>query len=310
MRYLSVILLVLHSVVSFAAVNADDLLQKMKNKIGQGNYELIFVHSNVANNNETLLYRHSLSDNNKPLAQLLYMDGPAREVLLQGDKIAYFQQSLQPFSIQGNRIVDAIPAVFYSDFTTIKPYYDFISKGRDRVSSKDSQVIQISDKEGARYNQLVWIDEETFFPLRVDLIDQQGNLLDQFKVIFVKQNDGMDFILDAVNQMELPPLLSSAFSQQTNPPSWRLKWLPTGFKEVSRFSRTLNNKEYIESALYSDGMFSFSLSVSPSKKTVAQHIKQGSRSILIDSKNNKEVVIIGELPEKTAQKLVNNIEFK
>lgn len=302
----------LFSSLSFAE-NVNDLMMEMSDKVKQGNYELVFVHSDLFNN-ESMLYRHSISENNDQFAQLLYMDGPKREVLLQNDKIAYFQQGLQPFSIKGKKIVDAIPSLFYSNISEIKPYYQFVLKGRDRVSNRDCQVVELIDKDNARYRQFIWIDEATHFPLRVDLVDEQGVLLEQFRAISVKENnEGMRFVLDAIGQMQFPPLLDSSFVSKSDP-TWKLNWLPDGFKEISRFTRKIDEDGHIvESALFSDDVFSFSLSVSPlnkATKSIKQYIKQGSRSIYIDNKNKKEVIIIGELPEKTAKKLVSSLVIK
>ncbi len=53
---------------------------------------------------ESLRYRHARL-NNQPLAQLLQLDGPRREVVLRGTEISYFEPGLDPFTLNGGYIV-------------------------------------------------------------------------------------------------------------------------------------------------------------------------------------------------------------
>lgn len=81
--------------------------------------------------NPYVTYRHARLDN-RPLAQLLQMDGPRREVVQRGNEISYFEPGLQPeFTLNGDYIVDSLPSLIST--SNVTPYYDFISVGRTRI---------------------------------------------------------------------------------------------------------------------------------------------------------------------------------
>lgn len=68
------------------------LLQQMNLASQSLNYELSFISINKQGV-ESLRYRHARLDN-RPLAQLLQMDGPRREVVQRGNEISYFEPGL------------------------------------------------------------------------------------------------------------------------------------------------------------------------------------------------------------------------
>ncbi|XSV26015.1 sigma-E factor regulatory protein RseB domain-containing protein [Escherichia coli] len=79
------------------------LLQQMNLASQSLNYELSFISINKQGV-ESLRYRHARLDN-RPLAQLLQMDGPRREVVQRGNEISYFEPGLEPFTLNGDYIV-------------------------------------------------------------------------------------------------------------------------------------------------------------------------------------------------------------
>ena len=96
----------LFSVNASADTSSGALLQQMNLASQSLNYELSFV-SISKQGVESLRYRHARL-NNQPLAQLLQLDGPRREVVLRGTEISYFEPGLDPFTLNGDYIVDSL----------------------------------------------------------------------------------------------------------------------------------------------------------------------------------------------------------
>ena len=162
------------------------LLQQMNLASQSLNYELSFISINKQGV-ESLRYRHARLDN-RPLAQLLQMDGPRREVVQRGNEISYFEPGLEPFTLNGDYIVDSLPSLIYTDFKRLSPYYDFISVGRTRIADRLCEVIRVVARDGTRYSYIVWMDTESKLPMRVDLLDRDGETLEQFRVIAFNVN--------------------------------------------------------------------------------------------------------------------------
>jgi sigma-E factor negative regulatory protein RseB len=285
------------------------MLQQMSSASRSLNYELAYI--NVSKQGiESLRYRHAVIDK-QPLGQLLHMDGPRREVLQRGGGISYFEPSLEPFTLSGDHIVDVMPSVVYADFNYLAKYYEFIAVGSTRVTDRPCEVFRIVARDGSRYSYVVWIDTETKLPLRVDLLDRDGDTLEQYRVISFVVGDQVKNLMQGLLNATLPPLLAPPATENIQL-NWSAGWLPPGFNEVARNRRKLPNVEQrVESRLYSDGLFSFSVNVTPSVSNVGQQLyRQGRRTIQTETLNGNEVTVVGELPISTAKRIADSVSFK
>ena len=65
-------------------------------------------------------------------------------------------------------------------------------------------------RDGTRYSYIVWIDAEAKLPMRVDLLDRDGETLEQFRVISFDVNSQVGNSMQNLAKASLPPLLSRA----------------------------------------------------------------------------------------------------
>lgn len=292
-----------------ADVSSGALLQQMNLASQSLNYELSFVSINKQGV-ESLRYRHARL-NNQALAQLLQMDGPRREVVQRGNEISYFEPGLDPFTLNGDYIVDSLPSLVYTDFKRLAPYYDFISVGRTRIADRLCEVIRVVARDGTRYSYIVWLDSETKLPMRVDLLDRDGETLEQFRVVAFNVSQQVSSNMQTLANASLPPLLSVPAGDKVNF-NWLPGWLPQGFVEVAGSRRSLPTIETpVESRLYSDGLFSFSVNVNRANaNSIEQVLRTGRRTVSTSVRDNAEITIVGELPPQTAKRVADSIKFK
>ncbi|TCV92198.1 sigma-E factor regulatory protein RseB [Biostraticola tofi] len=285
------------------------LLQQMGHATQTLNYELSFI-SLTRQGVDSLRYRHVMLDKLK-LAQLLQMDGPRREIVQRNNEISYFEAGIEPFTLSGDHIVDSLPSVVYADFERLADYYDFIPVGRTRISDRLCDVVRIVSRDGTRYGYIVWIDAASRLPLRVDLLDRDGESLEQFRVISFSVDNQVQAQMQGLENVGLPPLLSVPTSTVANF-DWTVGWLPAGVTEASRSQRTLPGINVpIEARLYTDGLFSFSVNISQSGSSVGERfIRTGRRTIHTETRNDKEITVVGELPPATAKRIADSIVFK
>ncbi|PKH21872.1 sigma-E factor regulatory protein RseB [Enterobacterales bacterium CwR94] len=284
------------------------LLQQMERASQSLNYELAYI--NVSRLGiESLRYRHAVIDN-KVYAQLLQMDGPRREVLQRGEEISYFEPGLEPFTLSGGHIVDSLPALVYADFKRLSTNYDFVPVGRTRVADQLSEVIRIVARDGTRYSYIVWLDSDTRLPLRIDLLDRDGETLEQYRVVSFAVDEGVRNLLQGLQKTNLPPSLSVP-AAKTGRFNWKAGWLPSGMSEVSQSQRDIPTlSKPVESRLYSDGLFSVSVNVSASDaNSRAQVLRTGRRTVQTVVRNNSEITVVGEIPPATAKRIADSITF-
>ncbi|PQL06206.1 sigma-E factor regulatory protein RseB [Pantoea ananatis] len=284
------------------------LLQQMEQASQTLNYEFAYI--NVSRlGMESLRYRHAVIDD-RVYAQVLQMDGPRREVIQRGNDISYFEPGIEPFSLPGNHIVDALPSIIYADFSKLDTAYDFITVGRSRIADQMCDVVRIVSRDGTRYSYVVWLDVDTKLPLRVDLLDRDGETMEQFRVISFAVDDGVRNLMQGLEKANLLPSLSLTKTDNVSL-DWQPAWLPAGMTLVSQSRRTIPalNKS-VESRLYSDGLFSFAVNVTPAdKNSTAQTLRTGRRTVQTVIRDNNEITVVGELPPVTAKRIADSVEF-
>ncbi|WP_099336721.1 sigma-E factor regulatory protein RseB [Erwinia amylovora] len=299
-------ILIYSSVAPAAPVQSGALLQQMKRASQSLSYELAYI--NVSRQGiESLRYRHAIIDS-KVYAQLLQMDGPLREIVQRGNEVSYFESGLEPFTMQGDHIVDSLPSLIYADFAQLSTDYDFVSVGRTRIADQLCEVIRIVPRDGTRYGYIVWLDSESRLPLRVDLLDRDGETLEQYRVVSFAVDDGVGKMMQGLQNAKLPAVLSLPKGTPFTF-NWQVGWLPSGMKEVSQSRRQLPTLDRpVESRLFSDGLFSFSVNVTLADKTSSpQLLRTGRRTMQTEVRNDAEITVVGELPPATAKRIADSI---
>ncbi len=91
--------------------SAEALLQEMGHATQSLTYELAFI--NLSQQAiVSVRYRHAII-NGIPIAQIMQMDGSRREIVQRGNEISYFEPGLDAFSINGDHIIDYLPACLF-----------------------------------------------------------------------------------------------------------------------------------------------------------------------------------------------------
>ena len=301
--------LLLSSIASAEELSAKQSLDKMTQALDNLNYEIAFVQT-TPSNMDSFRYRHIKKDN-KTYAQLVTLDGRQQEIIQRDNLVSYFQPNTQAFTLNSGNIVDAMPAVVRADFDKLSPVYDFIKIGKDRVAGRFADTIRIVPKDDFRYQYLVFVDEENGLLLRGDMLDSEGKLLDQFRVVTLYIDDRLRGLTDYINKVSMPPLLKESKNEQNSDITWSAGWLPQGFSLIRYTQETLEN-EIIDSALYSDGLFTFTLFVSNagSNNLPENTWKQGAYTIYSEVSGGKEITFIGQLPIAAAKRIVQEVKFR
>ncbi|AHG86683.1 Periplasmic negative regulator of sigmaE [Bibersteinia trehalosi USDA-ARS-USMARC-190] len=274
----------------------------------QANYEQFYLFQE-GRSPESWRYRHVHWDNQQ-YAQLLSLDGSREEFLQQDNLVGYFGD-FQPFSLQTNKILDNRPMVLYGDFNRLEGY-SFIDMGKDRIANRVARQIRIVPKDEFRYQYRLWIDEESKLLLKSELFDREHNVLELFRVINLRLDDQLLDMVDAIRPLILPPMIPSKAPMNSDNLSWQPKWLPRGFRLQSVAREQLPDGEEVDSQLYSDGLFSFTIYLSDSKELpLNEHTWQdGKTTVYTLSLAQKDLVLVGEIPLTTARHILQNIKIK
>ncbi|EKA3901215.1 sigma-E factor regulatory protein RseB [Vibrio cholerae] len=289
--------------------SAEALLYQMNEASQHLNYELSYILVKK-NSIEPLLYRHARQDDQQ-LAHLVYLNGPVREVIRRGDEVSYIEPGVEPFTIEsGNMVAPTIP-MLNTDVAELSRYYDFVKVGRAREAGAACQVLRVVPKDGLRYSYVVWVDEKSHLPLRADLLDRDGEVLEQYRTISFSVSERLAEIMAGLNKVQLPEVLKlpKGSVQET---FWQVTWVPDGFQamELNRYRMAMTER-LVESQMYSDGLFNFSVYVSASDNysLKGQLVRQGRRTLHSVVKGENEISVVGDIPPATAQRIAQSVMF-
>jgi sigma-E factor negative regulatory protein RseB len=288
---------------------AKALLHQMNEASQHLNYELSYILIKKSSI-EPLVYRHAVNDDQQ-LAHLVYLSGPVREVIRRGNEVSYIEPGTEPFTIQSGSMVAPVIPMINRDIESLNQYYDFVKVGRSREAGSTTQVLRVVPKDGLRYSYVVWVDEKTSLPLRADLLDRDGEVLEQYRTISHVVNDKIAEAMGGLNQAQLPKVLSlpEGLVSETN---WQASWIPEGFKskELSRYQMAATDK-MVESQLFSDGLFSFSVYIADKDEhsLKGQLVRQGRRTLHSLVIGDKEISVVGDIPPATAKRIAQSVTF-
>ncbi|MFB9217726.1 sigma-E factor regulatory protein RseB [Vibrio sinaloensis] len=287
--------------------SAEALLHQMNEASQHLNYELSYILIKK-NSIEPLLYRHARLDDQQ-LAHLVYLSGPVREVIRRGGEVSYIEPGVEPFTIDSSSMVAPTIPLLNNDIDELSEFYDFIQVGRAREAGAACQVLRVVPKDGLRYSYVLWVDEKSKLPLRADLLDRDGEVLEQYRTIAYSVNDQIGAILGGLNDVKLPEVLSLP-KGQVKQSFWQVNWIPNGFepKELNRY-RMVNTDRMVESQMYSDGLFNFSVYVADSDNLSlkGQLVRQGRRTLHSLVHGKLEISVIGDIPPATAKRIAQSV---
>ncbi|KXF80165.1 sigma-E factor regulatory protein RseB [Enterovibrio coralii] len=288
---------------------AEALLHNMHQATEQLDYELSYILVRK-NSIEPLRFRHAVVDG-KSFGQIAYLSGPPREVIRRGDEISYFEPGIDPFTIQSNQMVAPLPAVMQTNIDHLATMYDFVPLGRAREAGVACDVVRVSPKDGERYSYVLWIDQDTKLLVRADLLGRDGDPIEQYRALSVVVSPQVGDMMRQLATVELPPVVHLPNKPNTGL-NWQVTDLPAGFEPIYRNRhRLLITERPVESQMFSDGLFSFSVYLSEADKfsVPEQVVRKGRRTLHSHLVGNAEVTVVGDIPPATAKKVAESVRF-
>ena len=315
MKLLSCIILLLS--ISFSAAGEESesakvWLERLSTSLKTQNFSTSFV---VVKNNQAQPYHwfHGIDENGQELEILSLLNGPRRDILRKGDIVSYIEPELPPYSVSSKHISGPIPAILAGNISPLESSYDFVSVGRSRVLGRPAQLIRIEAKNAHRYAYWLWLDQKSGMLLKLSIVTQQGQQLEQIQFTHLDITDKPSESVLQLKTTELPVLVDIPEEYQQQKLQWQVNWLPKGFTQVNsnRHKISLTNQS-VEFMLLSDGLVDISIYVNASteKQRNADFAMDGATVILNQVNKSIEVSVVGKIPSKTAKAIADSITLK
>jgi len=288
----------------------DAWLDKMKQAMNSKNYEGTLV-IRQQDHLQAMRVRHGV-DKEGSWETLESLNGEARKVIRKDGHVTTVFPARGVLTI--SRDVQAAPLHprLPENRDILKKYYQLDLLGEDRVASRAAQVVQVMPKDQYRYGFRFWLDKDSGLLLKCDLLDQQGQVIEQLmfsELHILEQSPKPDD--EVANRDSYQVIdLDSGHEESTSQP-WRVDKLPAGFQLTQSRSRPSRHGEgLVHHMVFSDGMASVSVFVEthiPENRVLNGVSSMGALNAYGQPIDGHHVTVIGEVPVATVELIGQSI---
>jgi len=282
-------------------------LDRMNKALTTRNYVGVFTHVH-GGRVETLRIIHRVRGRDVS-ERLLSLDGSGREFIREGSELTCYFPDKRTVLVERRApdgpLLGALPDV---DDAARSGVYEIRGGERERLLGRTTRVVALHPRDQYRYGYRLWIDEQTSMPLKTQLCNQSGEVIEQ---IVFSTIDLPERIPDAMFKPQIDASNYRWFradrqvASNSSPALWEAMRLPPGFRMATRSAQSLpGSSEPVAHYVYTDGIATVSVFVEPRKadtKPAEGPARVGSSSAFSTVVDGHQVTVVGEVPATTAE---------
>jgi sigma-E factor negative regulatory protein RseB len=294
-------------------------LERMNQALTSRNYDGVFAHWQDGRVEMLRIIHRNV--NGQVTERLASLDGSGREFIRNGAELSCYlpdkRTVLVSHSAGSASLLTSIPAIDNKSAA----FYEIEEVMRTRVNRRDTRVIAVTPRDEFRYGYRLWIDESTAMPLKTQLCDAHGRVIEQ--VVFAN--------LELANRIPdsafRPDVATDGFQWVRNDPTpaasagmpnlsvlWSALRLPPGFRMTVRSAQLLPGAhDPVAHLVFTDGLASVSVFVESGfaapadQQTVAGVASVGSASAFTTVIDGHKVTAVGEVPPNTVRFIATSV---
>ncbi len=293
--------------------NAQQILQKMTQAMRALNYRgtLALFRNGRLN---TMQFYHA-ADQGEEQERLLSLNSPLLEAIRTPTLVKCFYPDSKKIVVDHRPSRRSFLMDLPENFAESVGVYDFILAKPETVARLPALVIDVKPKDDFRYARKIWIGKKSFLPLRFELFDEQGMVLEQLVFTELQVVNSLPLVelpidknqVKHIHQLDLLDFEQAVFV---------LDEMPLGFKKVSFTKQHLHSSDkLVEHLLLSDGFSSVSIYLEKSDNESAWKFSSGYRAagavnFYTDKLKNHQLTVMGEVPVKTLKYIAERIQLR
>ncbi len=290
-----------------AGERAADWLMRINDAARHQDYDGVFVYLR-GRQLETLRIVHKV-DGRHRRERLISLTGTPREIIRTDEMVICYLPDESSVVTEHRKTSRAgFPAILPERLAIMERYYRLRLGDRGRVAGREAQVVLIEPRDALRFGYRLWADRQSGLLLRSDLLDSQGQMLEQF--MFTHLVTGREVSAEALKPQTQaqgyrwhresldPPAAATA-------PRWDVRPLPPGFRLASYVHRRSPVRQVaVEHLVYSDGLATVSVFVErlPERGAIQGPSRLGAVHAYGRQVNGHQVTVVGEVPAETVRR--------
>jgi sigma-E factor negative regulatory protein RseB len=299
-------------------------LERMNQALTSRNYDGTFSHWQ-GGRVEMLRIIHRVQ-NGAVSERLVSLDGSGREFIRTGANLACYLPDQRTVLVENRPPEESLLSGFPTINDQTASFYDLKEVAQTRLLGRDTHFITVTPKDEYRYGYRLWIDEKTAMPLKTQLCDTHGHVIEQ--VVFASltlssripdsafkpevSTEGFQWL-----RSDTPPR-NSAKEAMADPVVWDALKLPPGFKMTIRKAQTMpGSSSPVDHLVFTDGLASVSVFVEETHQStrttggeeqVDESARVGSSSAFSTVIDGHKVTAVGEVPPATVRFIANSVQ--
>ena len=293
-------------------------LERMNHALTTLNYDGTFAHWE-GGKVEMLRIIHRVADGTVA-ERLVSLDCSGREFIRTGASLTCYLPDKHVV------LVESTPAKvsLLSGFPTIDDqtarFYDIKEVARMRFNRRSTHLITVMPRDQYRYGYRLWIDDSTAMPLKTQLCDASGNVIEQvvFANLKVRSRIPDSAFRPGISttgfqwlRNDAAPLPETVASGGT---VWNADHLPPGFHMSVRAAQTMpGSPGPVDHLVFTDGLASVSVFVethvqTTSGQAVLESARVGSSYAFSTVVDGHKVTAVGEVPPQTVRFIADSVK--
>lgn len=298
-----------------AAQDVRTWLDRMNRAVEALNYEGTFVH--VIGRNAEMLHIVHRNKDGRIGERIRSLDGLGPEIVRKQDAVQCILPDRQIVLLEQTRDASPLVSTLPSYSEGLEQNYELASYRKGQVARRPTQIIGIKPKDDLRYGYLLWLDQESAMPLKSQVRDENGDVVEQilfteFEIFDEIPESAVASTVDTegFTWFRAPAPVPEAAGDVT----WRATVLPSGFElSVATRSPIAGSQYPVEHLVYSDGLATVSVFIEdPNTKADVQEgfFRLGSTNGYSLTMSGRKVTAIGEVPRQTIESIAASLEAR
>jgi sigma-E factor negative regulatory protein RseB len=296
-------------------------LEKMNHALATRNYDGTFMHIGEGGRIETMRIVHRV-EGGQVTERLASMDGSGREFVRNNDELTCYLPDKKTILVESRQERGPFLGSLPQFGVGVNEFYQIDSLPGTRILGRPVRVISVNPKDTFRFGYRLWLDEKTAMPLRTQLCDAHGNVIEQIAFARLDMPDS----IPAADLAPAAPTDGMRWVHQmprriasTDMANYRATQLPPGFRLTVAGAQTLGGTSAPATHLvYSDGLATVSVFVESSNEERAASTpppvpmqgltRVGSGFVFSTVVEGHQVTAVGEVPAQTVEFIAHSVK--
>lgn len=261
-----------------------------------------------------------VADGRTERERLIALSGKPREIIRDADGMVCILPEKRQVRANNLRLNKPFPPRPLENIAALEKYYRFSVGGTDRIAGRTARMVVIEPRDRFRYGYRIWVDEGSGLLLQSDLVDEQGNAVEQ--VMFTD----LDIVDNVSPAMAAAVVITEDMRKdmaKNAPPrqlvstnvalSWKIAQTPAGFRVAEQYRHRNRSGGMLEHGVLTDGMASVSVFVEPlddAQQPFQGVTHMGAVSAFGAVVSDRQLTVVGEVPVNTVQLIGRAIAFE